>query len=168
VHNSFTASTLLGVTFLSDAYNSLRLAEAMVHEYHHNQLFALMAGEELFEDVDGAIHYSPWRDDPRPLTGLFHALYVFANVWHFLQRTIEHPEFESIRDEIITECVRLRWQLAIGLAQVPIGRVRPVGREILEDIRKIVADLDGAPPVVLTHHLATWRNRNSVLTAIEL
>ncbi len=100
VHNSFSASTLLGVIFLSDAYNSLRLAEAMVHEYHHNQLYALMAGEELFDDVDGAILYSPWREDPRPLTGLFHALYVFTNVWNFLQRALENSDFVSVQDEI--------------------------------------------------------------------
>jgi HEXXH motif-containing protein len=163
VHNSFTASMLLGVVFLSDAYSSLRLAEAMVHEYHHNQLFALMAGEELFDEVDGAIWYSPWREDPRPLTGLFHALYVFANVWNFLQRALEEAAFAPIRDEIAEDCVRLRWQLAIGLDQVPMHRIFPVGREILEDVRAIATGIEGAPPELVARHLTAWHRRNPAL-----
>ncbi len=85
VHNSFSASTLFGVIFLSDAYDDFRLAEAIVHEYHHNELFCLMAGETLFVEDQQELYYSPWRTDPRPLTGLFHAIYVFSNVLTFLE-----------------------------------------------------------------------------------
>jgi HEXXH motif-containing protein len=166
VHNSFTASTLLGVIFLSDAYSSLRLAEAMVHEYHHNQLYALMAGEELFDDADGAIRYSPWRDDPRPLTGLFHALYVFTNVWHFLQSALYHAEFAAMHDEIVEECMRLRWQLAIGLRQVPMDRVSPPGRDILDDVHAVAAGAEGEPPASVMRHLAAWRRSNPALAVV--
>ncbi len=161
VHNSFTASTLLGVIFLSDAYSSLRLAEAMVHEYHHNQLFSLMAGETLFEDVDGAIYYSPWREDPRPLTGLFHALYVFANVWAFMRLAQARPEFSDMRPEIEAECDRLRWQLEIGLRQIPRDRILPAGEAILGDVEQVarLAAIADAPDRVI-QHMRGWRNRN--------
>lgn len=64
------------------------MAEALVHEFHHNRLFALEEqGAFLevgqFDPVQDALFYSPWRDDPRPLYGLWHALYVFDRVLAF-------------------------------------------------------------------------------------
>jgi HEXXH motif-containing protein len=56
-------------------------AEMCIHESHHNRLFCLeelepiLAGDDLGTE-EGALFYSPWREDLRPLRGLFHAVYV--------------------------------------------------------------------------------------------
>jgi HEXXH motif-containing protein len=57
----------------------LKLAEAIVHEYFHNELFLHQESAELFDTRD-ELYYSPWRDDARPLNGLFHGAFVFTAV----------------------------------------------------------------------------------------
>jgi HEXXH motif-containing protein len=62
----------------------LETVEAVVHEYGHQKLDAILALDPLFRGDGGeAIYYSPWKDDPRPLTGLLHAVYSFAIVLSF-------------------------------------------------------------------------------------
>ena len=39
-----------------------------MHEFAHNELNLLQELQNLFEDPDGQLFYSPWRTDPRPST----------------------------------------------------------------------------------------------------
>lgn len=58
------------------------LAESIVHEFRHNLLHQLERAYPIFE-LDSpreARFYSPWRTDPRPLSGILHALFVFLDV----------------------------------------------------------------------------------------
>lgn len=58
------------------------LAESIVHEFRHNLLHQLERAYPIFEATSPkeARFYSPWRDDPRPLSGILHALFVFVDV----------------------------------------------------------------------------------------
>ncbi len=58
------------------------MAEVLVHEYRHNLLHALEQAEPPFApgSPDEARFYSPWRDDPRPLSGILHAIFSFVPV----------------------------------------------------------------------------------------
>ena len=77
-------------TFVTSAVaNPLALADDLIHETYHNRLFALEEQGRFFEHDDArrdARHYSPWRNDPRPLFGVFHAFYVFTRVLRFWRR----------------------------------------------------------------------------------
>jgi HEXXH motif-containing protein len=62
------------------------LANFVIHEFHHTRMFVLEALAPVLAvapQVDAAVHYSPWRDDRRPLRGLLHALYVHVPVTQF-------------------------------------------------------------------------------------
>jgi HEXXH motif-containing protein len=62
------------------------LANFFIHEFHHTRMFVLEALAPVLAvppQADIAVHYSPWRDDRRPLRGLLHALYVHVPVTHF-------------------------------------------------------------------------------------
>ena len=50
----------------------------LVHEYSHNLLFGLAADGPLVENDPDERHPSPLREEPRPIDGIFHALYVSA------------------------------------------------------------------------------------------
>ena len=65
-----------------------QLAEAIVHEYSHNLLNMIILTGEIFEGQvpKEEIYYSPWREDPRPITGVLHAVFVFVNVCELLER----------------------------------------------------------------------------------
>jgi HEXXH motif-containing protein len=58
------------------------LAENLVHEFRHNLLHQLEQVHPLYlsDSPVQAVFYSPWRDDPRPLHGILHALFVFLDV----------------------------------------------------------------------------------------
>lgn len=62
-----------------DAYD---LADSLLHEYRHQKLYLL---ERLWPVVDQTSRkvVSPWRDDLRPPSGLFHAIFVFVELRRF-------------------------------------------------------------------------------------
>ena len=64
--------------------DSLRVAEAVVHEAMHLQLTLI---EQVLPLVAGMSkqYYSPWKRELRNAQGILHALYVFAVINRFLQ-----------------------------------------------------------------------------------
>ena len=74
-----------------------RLAENIVHEALHLQLTLVDTIEPLvIDDPNEAQVFSPWRNEPRNVLGLVHAVYVFGNIRHFWKRVAaELPESSS-------------------------------------------------------------------------
>ncbi|MFB8798408.1 MAG: HEXXH motif-containing putative peptide modification protein [Microcoleus sp.] len=91
VHRSQTFREIPGLLILSWMSDTSVIVEALVHEYHHHKLNALLNLEPII--VEGSpeeIYYSPWRDDPRPLSGILQGIYVFQAVlelWHKILKT---------------------------------------------------------------------------------
>lgn len=160
-HYSFTAKNLLGVMFLSGSYRFLPLCEAIVHEYHHHELYVLMATQDVLGEQTDKRYYSPWRTDARPLSGLFHALHVFTGVSDFYSRVMQArpPELETFEKDIRYRRVLLYHQLRIGLAQVEEAELPPLGRRIYkhieEELGRLGAELgahtERMPEAVFTH-----------------
>ncbi|WP_191312875.1 HEXXH motif domain-containing protein [Amycolatopsis bullii] len=59
------------------------LAAALVHEFQHVRLGALLQLVRLHDDDHTERLYAPWREDPRPLGGLVHGVYAFFGVSAF-------------------------------------------------------------------------------------
>ncbi len=90
VHRSFSDSTLPGVIFLSQNATAIEMAEAIIHECGHNYLNAILQTIDLSSGAEPSrLFYSPWRQDPRPLGGLFHAIFVFTEVCIFYHSLLE-------------------------------------------------------------------------------
>ena len=66
-------------------FADLRTAEALVHEAMHLQL-SLIEQIVPIAKVDQGLHYSPWKQSKRPVSGLMHALYVFRVIDQWLAR----------------------------------------------------------------------------------
>lgn len=64
-------------------FADLRTTEALVHEAMHLQL-SLIERFVPIAKVDQGLHYSPWKDSQRPVSGLMHALYVFRVIDQWL------------------------------------------------------------------------------------
>ena len=170
VHRSYTRADLTGVIFLSQALDHVLLGEAVVHEFYHGVLNSILKTEPLFDETDsGETFYSPWRDDPRPLRGLLHAIYVFSGVARFYalsNNTLAQGDYaESVR----LRRSKLHQQLRCALAQVPMAKLTPVGKQVIDAIAAQVNDEDAAdlyhPGVtaLLEDHLKAWRERNPAL-----
>jgi HEXXH motif-containing protein len=91
VHRSRAVPDLPGVTFLSPGPERLKLAEAIIQGYYHHLLDTQMVLQDLVNFGEEPRFYSPWRDDPWPLAGLLHGLYVFTGVVEFLLRAEKSP-----------------------------------------------------------------------------
>jgi HEXXH motif-containing protein len=84
VHRSQTFREIPGLLILSWMSDTSVIVEALVHEYHHHKLNALLNLDPIIvEGSPEAIYYSPWRDDPRPLSGILQGIYVFQAVLEF-------------------------------------------------------------------------------------
>jgi len=66
-------------TRLIDAYD---LADSILHEYRHQKLYLLERLAPVVESTNRKV-VSPWRQDLRPPSGLFHAIFVFVELRRF-------------------------------------------------------------------------------------
>jgi HEXXH motif-containing protein len=92
--------------------NGASLACTLVHEFQHTQLNLIMDIAPLHRDIDGPLYYSPWRDDPRPLTGVIHGLCAGVAVADFWR--VEH-EAGYLPAVAAVEFARTRRQVEIAL-----------------------------------------------------
>ena len=60
--------------------NVMHCAASLIHEEAHTVLFALSPQEGVVENPDDERYASPLRDDPRPMEGIFHAMFVLARM----------------------------------------------------------------------------------------
>jgi HEXXH motif-containing protein len=172
IHCSFTSPQLKGVIFLSYTQNRFALAEAIVHEFGHTELNTIMDTESVVLEDPSERFYSPWRRDPRPLSGLLHALYVFSGVIEFLTRALTSPIMVAERKYLEGQRVAIYHKLRIGLKQVPEQRLTLIGREIIEDIRRCLSfqesDLSpgiGQVPAHIYQHLEAWKSEHPELAS---
>jgi HEXXH motif-containing protein len=171
-HNSFTSSSLIGVIFLSSSYQVDKLAEAIVHEFYHNELNMVTESLELWTKTGfPELFYSPWRNDARPLSGLFHAIYVFWGVVRLCaeaekrpELAREHPQFHERRQELC-------YQLRTALAQVTDNRLTDAGRKLInwitDDLKEHGREVGLGPalPARQIAHLRNWLEQYPDLSA---
>jgi HEXXH motif-containing protein len=161
IHHSFSAANLIGVIFLSEARDEFRLAEAIVHEYHHNELHAYSEIALLTSDTE-RLFYSPWRPDARPLYGLIHAIFVFTGISDFYKTAEESATLHFYHESFRKRRLEILWQLEVGLAQISDEELAPAGRELISQLRiradahrRDLKDLRETPKR-LREHLNTW------------
>jgi HEXXH motif-containing protein len=81
---SSSNSAMTGAIWYTSTDQPTLLAEMLIHEHSHNKLFLLQDVDPLLDPIlhgtgwDKCVYYSPWRDDPRPLNGIFHGYVVFS------------------------------------------------------------------------------------------
>lgn len=84
---SFSDNAVPGALFVSvlqcgqliDPYD---LADSLIHEYRHQKLYLLERLQPIVETTSRKV-VSPWREDLRPPSGLFHAIFVFVELRRF-------------------------------------------------------------------------------------
>jgi HEXXH motif-containing protein len=87
---SITHPHAFGAAGLSDPVDGLNLACTLAHEVQHAKLATLMNAVPLVFHEDGRTFYAPWRDDPRPLSGLLQGAYAYLGVSGFWRRQRHH------------------------------------------------------------------------------
>jgi HEXXH motif-containing protein len=169
-HSAFTSPELRGVAFVSDTPNVLWLAQALIHEHHHDILNMVMAIRPLFDSADVRVFYSPWRNDPRPLSGLIHAIFVFSAVAEFQRRVLEQDKFSDQRMWLKARHWATICRLHIAIAQVPRESLTELGRALLNEIDRRCGtrpELNRMASCVRMH-VDEWRANNPQIKVADL
>lgn len=122
---SFVASVTL---------NPLEFGDHLVHEFQHNRLSFIEEYGPLFDSAPGGTdYYSPWRDKPRALYGVFHGVYVFVAVCRYwLNVHAAADTGPADRAYAVDRLLRLPRQLALAVGMLSRhARLTPMGRAIL-------------------------------------
>lgn len=113
----------------------LVLAETLVHESAHSLLFALSCHDHRVLNPATELHQSPLRIDPRPLDGIYHAVFVLARMHNFLVEVALGPNTApAIRDEALGLVHARQANFFDGYAVLArYAELTPIGRELLID-----------------------------------
>jgi HEXXH motif-containing protein len=135
-HFSVSYPDAVGAVYMSLHPNVMTLAEALIHEWQHNKLNAVLRWDPLLADADGPRFASPVRPDPRPLRGVLMAVHAFLPVAMLYERmtAAAHPLTRG-RDgqNRFREIVAINREAAAVV--LTHGRPTRLGAELLDEIR---------------------------------
>lgn len=142
-HSDLPGAAICGV--VGDPYE---MADTLIHELHHNRFFFIEEAGPFFRDPTAAVlegrYYSPWRDDLRPLHGLFHALYVYlpvARFWLAVHRSGETAE--PRRSYVVDRLLRIPRQLRLAAGVLrDHAELTPLGASLFEAMEREVGAIE--------------------------
>ena len=159
---SATSADAFGAVAMSEPGDAAALAVGLLHETGHSLLNAVHYLFDLHTEPD-ALGYSPWRDDPRPASGLLHGAYAYLAVARFWRAGAADPlaafEFARWRAAVVAAADDLLDR--DGLTPAGVRFVTALRAEALpwldEPVTPAAARL--AEGANLDHYLR-WRLRN--------
>jgi uncharacterized protein len=106
------------------------LADSLIHEYRHQKLYLL---ERKFPMVypTALKVISPWREDLRPPSGLFHAIFVFVELRRFWQHVRDSGP-KRLRDRALNQLQDTDENLARGFETLKSCPLTKIGRALAE------------------------------------
>jgi HEXXH motif-containing protein len=147
-YTNLTHSELPGSFVCSNVYNAYDLADTLVHEFHHNLLFAIEEDSPFLEPGTERViaYFSPWRNDVRDLHGILHAMYVYiGSTWYWLAVYNSGEAQGELRDYALDRLVRYPLQLRVGEAVLEDNaRWTQHGRELFSRLTEARRELAAA------------------------
>jgi HEXXH motif-containing protein len=168
---SATSSDAFAAIAASAPADGVTLALALIHEFQHAKLCALIDLRPLFNRDAKTLFYAPWRPDPRPVGGLLHGIYAHMGVSDFWRA---HRRVACPSERLVAEIEFTRWLYqALGSAtrlqdhkdltaeghwflSHIINRLTEWVTEPVSDHARELAETAAAD------HLASWRMRNVI------
>jgi HEXXH motif-containing protein len=142
------------------------LAVTMAHEIQHAKLSALLDLLPMTTGSAESRYYAPWRDDPRPASGLLQGAYAFLGVAGFWLRQSRLPRGEEALAEFA------RWLSAVRTVVNTLftsGELTEAGRAFVSGIDRtlrrwedepVPADVLAAARDANEEHRERWLDRN--------
>lgn len=137
-HLSASYREALGTIYLTIHPSAMTMTEALIHEFSHNKLNAMLELDPLLENAFYPLFTSPVRPDPRPLHGVLLAVHAFLPVAELYRQMIE-------RDDPLARSEAFRGRFATIVRKnhegtsVLLENARPTaaGRALLDEIRRL-------------------------------
>jgi hypothetical protein len=166
---SASCADAFGAMALTLPHSGLALAASLVHELAHSRLSALLDLVPLFEPDRRAVHYSPWRRDPRPVPGLTQGAFAFLALTDFWN---VHRSTAGGAGGRLAQFEYARWRAELPGVMDTLTRsgvLTGLGEQFVGGMRRgLAAIADGAVPadaatladLANAEHRITWRLRN--------
>lgn len=143
INFSFSARNFPAVVFKNHESAAHMVGETLVHEADHQFFYVTERFEQFFRIEPScmkAVHFSPWRDDPRPLDGILRGLSAFARVSEYYASalesdTIDNQQREAIETLLVTRLVEAEQALVTVLGS---GELSDFGQAYAQEINKIL------------------------------
>lgn len=160
-----------GAIAMSDPVDPVTLAVTITHELQHVKLSALLDLVALTRPDDGTRCYAPWRDDPRPVSGLLQGTYAYLGVATFWRRMLADGAGAAVpgADGEFEYC---RWRSAAATAarsMLGSGRLTEAGERFVTRMAATLAEPAPGPVseraqararAANDRHLTAWRSAN--------
>jgi len=169
--DSVTTPAAFGAVATSWPPDPVVMAEMLVHEFQHLKLCALLDMVPLVAPGGGlSLVYAPWRQDPRPASGLLQGVYAHLAIARFwgAQQAVEDDPDDLLRAQVLYE----RWRPTIESAADTLlgmeGCLTPKGAWFVEELKgqgrmleagSVASAQEMADEVALDHWL-TWQLRH--------
>ncbi|HXC81149.1 MAG TPA: HEXXH motif domain-containing protein [Trebonia sp.] len=111
---SSSAPEAFGAVAMSEPADARGLALTLAHEVQHMKLSAVLDLVSLTHADDGSRYYAPWREDPRPASGLLQGTYAHLGVTGFWRRQRAADAVGDADAVADTEFARWREATAVG------------------------------------------------------
>jgi hypothetical protein len=159
-----------GSALISMPADPLQLAVTLVHEFQHIKLGGVLHLLTLTADDDRERLYAPWRDDPRPVSGLLQGVYAFLGVTDFWRRrrvAASAGPHRRLADFEFSMWREHTWQ-ALGMLRADAG-LTDIGRRFAEGMaarmrpwRDEAVDLEisAMARLAVRDHRVSWRIRH--------
>lgn len=167
---SASTRAAFGCVALSRPAGALDAALTLTHEVQHVKLSALMDLFPLVREFSDRRYYAPWRDDPRPLTGLLHGTYAFMGVAAFWGR---QRRLGAHADTLEAHTQFARWReaaMAVTATLIGSDHLTPLGQIFVAGMMSTLRELceESVPSQALTRarrvsarHRARWLTKHA-------
>jgi HEXXH motif-containing protein len=168
---SSSSPETFGAIAMSEPADPVTLAVTIAHELQHVKLSALLDLVPLTKPDDGSRFYAPWRDDPRPASGLLQGTYAYLGVTEFWRRMLAEGAAPTV-PIIDNEFEFCRWRGAAANATRTLLHSRQLTAAGEEFVTRMAATLAARAPQPVTEpararavaanarHLMAWQSEH--------
>ncbi|MEV4639257.1 HEXXH motif-containing putative peptide modification protein [Actinoplanes sp. NPDC049548] len=147
---SATSADAYGAVAISEPADPAAFAVGLLHETQHSILNAVQYLFDLLQAPD-TLGYSPWRDDPRPASGVLHGAYAYLTVTRF---------WRTLPGDPLARFEFARWRAAVAAAAEGLRDLTPAGERFVGALRAEVRPWLGEPVDAAILRLAEGANRD--------
>lgn len=177
---SASTGEAFGSVMVSPPFDAVSLALSLVHEFQHIKLGGLLHLGPLRNHDSAGLYHAPWRDDPRPLSGVLQGIYAFtgiASFWRDMQSSM-YGAGSAERWEVEFEYAYAKRQVELALSTaIGSGDLTPWEWNLMD---RLAARVDSWPPGTVSEesaraatfladsHRAGWRIRHGRAASADI
>ncbi|MDQ3802344.1 MAG: FxsB family radical SAM/SPASM domain protein [Acidobacteriota bacterium] len=133
---SFSDNSTFGALYVAVAVSGglidpYLLADSIIHEHRHQKLYLLQREVRLFH-ADEPLVRSPWREDPRPPSGLLHAVFVFVHLHEYWEHLAADGPDAEVRGRARGELEMIRGRVEEALPTLRGTPLTERGAELVD------------------------------------